>query len=215
MKHRMLLGLSAIAVAASMAAVGAGSAIATETALCNSPTTESGKPTCANQHLWEAGTVIHAVSETFLIIEFPPFGTIECEESTLQATTEKTTAMPLLAKVEALTFGKGGECGEISVTTVEPGKLAIENIDQPAPTHDGTLTFTGTKIKVVIFGGLECMYLVEHAGTLTGGAQQEQGTVDLSGTLKKVGGSIFCPAKNVNFLGFYKVTSPFALWVST
>jgi hypothetical protein len=216
MKRSMLLGLTAIVVVASMGSVGAGSAAATETALCNSQTTNaSGQlAECKDQHLWQAGTEIHAVSETFLIIQIPNLGTVECPESTILATTEKTTAKPLPANLAALTFGPAGKCGESTVTTVELGKLNIENIDLPAATHNGTLTFTGTKIKTVRFG-LECLYALEHAGTLTGGAEKEQGTIDLSGTLKKVGGSLFCPSQNVKILGFYKVTSPFALWVAT
>jgi hypothetical protein len=216
MKHRMLLGLGAIAVAASIAAVGAGSAAATETALCNSPTTNPTEQSaeCKDQHLWKAGTEIHAVSETFLIIELGFLGTVECPESTIFATTEKTTAKPLPANLVLLNFGTLTKCGESNVTTIEYGKLNIENIDQPAVTHNGTLTFTATRIKIDRLG-LECVYALGDAGTLTGGAEKSLGTIDLSGTLQKTGGGFLCPSQNVKMLGFYKVTSPFALWVST
>ncbi|HEU5061812.1 MAG TPA: hypothetical protein VFT79_01520 [Solirubrobacterales bacterium] len=206
MKLLKALALAAVAAAALMATVGAGSAAATETALCNSPTTNLGVPVCANQHLWEAGTVVHAASETFLVIE-TDLGTLECEESTIKVATEKTTAKPLGAKVESLTFSK---CGEATITTVEPGTLDITIIDVPAWTHDGTLTFTGTKIKVVTFG-LECSYALGHAGRLTGA---ETATIDLAGTATKIGGSFFCPAQ-ARYLGFYKVTESPPIYVST
>lgn len=169
-------------------------------------------PRCdGEQHLYFKGQKIHAVSETFLLFE-TPFGNIECEEATIQVSTEQTTATPLGAKVEALTFGKGGKCGAYTVTTLEPGKLDIEIIDLPAWTHNGTLTFTGTKIKAVNVFGIECIYTIGDAGTLTGGAPA---TIDFKGTATKVGGSMLCPAGNVNFIGFFKVTTPEPLWVST
>jgi hypothetical protein len=204
----LVLGL--IAAAALLATVGAGTASATETALCKEKTTNaSGQPECSEFHIYPAGTVIHAEAETFILIE-SALGKIECEQSTIKATTEQKTAKPLGAKVEALTFGKENKCGATTVETVEKGTLDIELIDfAPEWTHNGTLTFTGTKIKTIQMG-VECFYTLGDAGTLTGGAT---GTIDLSGTLTRVGGGFVCPEK-ASVIGFYKVTSPAPLWVS-
>jgi hypothetical protein len=114
--------------------------------------------------------------------------------------------------VEELTFGKLGKCGTTTVTTVQDGTLDIEIVDLPAWTHNGTLTFTGTMIRVVTAIGGECFYTLGHAGTLTGGAKA---TIDLTGTLTRVGGNLFCPMQNASIIGFYKVTTPEPLWIST
>jgi hypothetical protein len=213
MNRLKILVLLLIAASSLLATAGSGTATATETALCRAPTTIMAElPRCEGEvHLYAKGQKVHAVSETFLLFE-TPFGNVECEEATIQFSTEQTTAIPLGAKVEALTFGKAGKCGAYTVTAIEPGTLDIEIIDLPAWTHNGTLTFTGTKIKAVNAFGIECIYSIGDAGTLTGG---EPATIDFKGTATKVGGSAFCPAGNVNFIGFFKVTSPTPLWVST
>lgn len=208
MKQVKILGLMIVAAAALMTTVGATTAAATETALCKEKTTISGLPICQEPHLYKSGTKIHAVQETFMFIETPMGEPVECEETTLQLTTEATTAMPLKAKVEAFTFNK---CGPYSMTTKTNGTLDIEIIDLPEWTHNGTLTFTGTEVKITT-PGVECIYSVGHSGTLTGGAMA---TIDLKGTLTKVGGNVFCPAGNGSWIAFYKVTSPTPLWVST
>jgi hypothetical protein len=210
MNRLKILGLLLVAAAALMAVVGTGTAAATETALCKEKTTgATGQPECKELHIYPAGTVIHAEAETFILIE-TALGNIECEQSTIKATTEQKTALPLGAKVEALTFGIGNKCGATTVETVEKGTLDIELIDfAPEWTHNGTLTFTGTKIKTIQMG-FECFYTLGDAGTLTGGATA---TIDLSGTMTRVGGGLACP-QNAKVLGFYKVTSPAPLWVS-
>jgi hypothetical protein len=206
MKQMKILVLTAVAATALLAAVGASTASATLTSLCKKDTTTGSLPVCEEPHRYPAATTVHAALEGALVIE-SPLVKIVCEESTIQATTEQITAIPLGAIVEALTFGK---CGGATLTTVDKGTLDIEIIDIPVWTHNGTLTFTGTKVKVVQLG-LECVYSLGHAGILTGGAMA---TVDLSGNLTKVAGGFLCPAQNVKFNGSYTVTSPEPLWVS-
>lgn len=207
MRQLKILSLMIVAAAALMAIVAATTASATETALCKEKTTFAGVPICQEKHLYGPGTKIHAVQETFMFIETPMGEPVECEETTLQLNTEETTAMPLKAKVEAFTFNK---CGPYSVATTENGIVDIDIIDLPVWTHDGTLTFTGTKVKITT-PGKECIYSVGHSGTLTGGAPA---TIDLRGTLTRVGG-VNCPQGNGEWVAFYKVTSPDPLWVST
>jgi hypothetical protein len=135
-----------------------------------------------------------------------PFGVAECEESTLTAITEQQTEMPLGAIINQFTFAK---CGEYEVKAVELGTLDIEIIDLPFWTHNGTLTFTHTKITVKK-GEIDCVYEVGHSGVLTGGPMA---TIDLLGTLTRVGGNAKCPLGNANWNGSYTVTEPEPLWI--
>jgi hypothetical protein len=208
MTRMKALVLVAMAVTAVMAAVGTSTAAATPTSLCRFKETVNGVPMCKPMNQYPAGTPIHAVLEqpTKLLVE-TPLGKAECEESTIQAVTEQQTEFPLGAIVNALTFGK---CGEYTVTTVVNGTLDIEVIDMPVWTHNGTLTFTGTRI-AVRKGEAECIYAVGHSGVLTGGPMA---TIDLEGGLTLVGGNAKCPAGNGFWKGAYTVLQPEPLWVS-
>lgn len=209
-----VLGLALMAVAALMATVGAGAATATPTALCKAPTTPNGLPICEGFHLYPAGTNIHAVLEAGTKLNIAtPLGVVECNQSTLAATTEQQTEMPLGAIVNALTFGECEDAGEeVEVVTLKNGTLDIEIIDLPVWTHNGTLTLTGTQIRVFWkLTGAECRYAPAHTGVLTGGAMA---TIDWAGNLTKVGGNLLCPEGNANWNGAYTVTSPEPLWVS-
>jgi len=206
MKQLKILGLMAAVAAALMATVGAGSASATVTTLCKVEETMAGLPICKPENQYPAGTMIHAELEknTKLVIE-TPLGKAECEESTIVATTEQKTEKPLGAVVNMLTFAK---CGEFTVTAILTGTLDIEVIDLPFWTHNGTLTFTNTKIRVKK-GAKECDYFAGHSGTLTGG---EMATIDLEGTLTRFLG-VECPEGNGTWKGAYTVTKPEPLWI--
>lgn len=214
MKKLKTLGLLLVAAAALMATVGAGSAAATPTALCKVPTTPGGLPICEGNHLYPAGTTIHADLEPGTRLVIPtPNGVVECTSSTIDAITEQVTMKPLGAIVNVLNFGECEDAGEpVDVETVKPGTLDIEIIDLPVWTHDGTLTLTGTEIRVQwTFTGVECFYDPGHTGVLTGGPMA---TIDWSGVLTWTGGSIGCPEGNASWNGAYTVTSPEPLWVS-
>jgi len=207
MKKLKTLALAVGAVAALMAAVGAGSAGATVTSLCEVKLTPNGLSTCPEANQYKAGTEVHAELEpnTKLVFE-TPLGKVECNKSTILATTEQKTAIPLGAVVNVLTFG---ECGEFTVTAILNGTLDIEVIDIPVWTHNGTLTFTNTKIAIKK-GAKECEYFAGHAGVLTGG---NPATIDLSGTLTRFLG-VECPEGNATWKGAYTVTKPKPLWIS-
>jgi hypothetical protein len=199
--------IAAVAVVAAMATMGVGTAAATPTTFCKVKETTNGLPICAQGNQYPANTVLHAIleKETKLLIE-TPLGKTECEESTLRATTEQQTAMPLGAIVNVLTFGK---CGAYAVNTLLLGTLDIEIIDLPFWTHNGTLTFTGTQIRVKK-GEAECIYSLGHAGVLTGGAMA---TIDLEGGLTQIGGNEKCLPGNGTFKGSYTVVAPEPLWI--
>lgn len=213
-KQLKILVLAVAAVAALTAALGAGTAAATPTALCKAPTTPAGLPICEGNHLYPAGTNVHAVLEAGTKLNIAtPLGLVECNKATLGVTTEQQTAKPLGAVVNALTFGECEDEGEpVDVTTVKNGTLDIEIVDLPVWTHNGTLTLTGTEIKVLwTFTGAECFYDPGHTGVLTGGPMA---TIDWAGTLIKTGGNLLCPEGNANWNGAFTVTSPEPLWIS-
>jgi len=205
--NRIKILILAAVTAMALMAIGSSTAAATPTTLCEVEETIGGLPICAPENQYPAGTMIHAHLEEKTKLMIPtPFGVAECEESTLTATTEQQTAMPLGAIVNLFTFGK---CGEYEVKAVELGTLDIEIIDLPFWTHNGTLTFTNTKITVKK-GEVDCIYSVGHSGVLTGGAMA---TIDLLGTLTRVGGNAKCPLGNANWNGSYTVTEPEPLWI--
>lgn len=213
-KQLKFLGLMAAVAAVLAATIGAGTASATPTALCKAPTTPAGLPICEGNHLYPAGTNIHALLEAGTRLNIvTPGGVVECNMATLNAFTEQQTAMPLGANVNALTFNECEDAGEpVDVETVKNGTLDIEIIDLPVWTHNGTLTLTGTEIRVLwTFTGAECFYDPAHTGVLTGGPMA---TIDWSGILKWTKGNLLCPEGNANWNGAFTVTSPEPLWVS-
>lgn len=213
MKQLKILGLLFVVGAALMATVGAGSAAATPTALCKAPTTIGGLPVCEANHLYPQNTRIHANLEAGKLVIPTPNGVVECNKSTFEATTEQATFKPLGAIVNALTFNECFDAGEpVDVQTLVPGTLDIEIIDLPVWTHNGTLTLTGTQIRILwTISGDECIFDAGHTGVLTGGAMA---TIDWAGTLLKTGGNLGCPEGNGTWNGAYTVTSPEPLWIS-
>jgi hypothetical protein len=214
MKKLKTFALVMAAVAAALATFGAGSALATPTALCKAPTTPGGLPLCEGAHLYPQGTTIHAHLEAGTRLVIPtPNGVVECKGSTIDAVTEAATAMPLGAFVNALTFGGCEDAGEpVDVQVVKPGTLDIEIIDIPVWTHNGTLTMTGMELRVLwTFTGDECFYDPGHVGTLTGGPMA---TIDWAGPLTFTKGNLGCVPGNANWNGAYTVTQPEPLWVS-
>jgi len=214
MKKLKTFALAAAAVAVLASAFGAASAVATPTSLCKAPTTPGGLPICEGAHLYPAGTTIHAHLEggTRLVIPTPN-GVVECKTSTIDGNTEQATAKPLGVFINMLNFGECEDAGEpVDVEAVKPGTLDIEIIDLPVWTHNGTLTLTGTEIRVLwTLSGDECFYDPADIGTLTGGAMA---TIDWNGPLTYTKGNLGCVPGNANWNGAYTVTQPEPLWVS-
>lgn len=214
MKQLKILGLAVVAAAALMAFVGTGTASATFTSLCKAPTTtEAGLPICEGEHIYPAGTRVHAELQPGARLSIGTgLGVVECAQSTIDVLTEQKTEIPLGAIVNAFTFGgcfNGAE--EVEVKTIKKGTLDIELIDLPEWTHNGTLTFTGTEVTVFFKNlGVHCIFAPGDTGTLTGGPMA---TIDLVGNWPRIAGGMLCPP-NANVTGFYTVTTPEPLWVS-
>ncbi len=210
MKKLTTSGLLFVAVAALMATVGASTASATETSLCKVKETEpSGITRCKKENTYPAATAIHAELEGPELVIETPIAKVECGLSTISATTEQETSIPLGATITVFTIG--GCTNNAQVKVLVNGTLDIELIDLPDWTHDGTLEFTETVIEVSRFG-VKCIYEPGHAGILTGGTPA---TIDLTGKLKLLAGSsVLCGSGPGSWKGSYVVTKPEPLWVS-
>lgn len=205
MKQLKILGLALIAAGALMAFVGAGTASATFTALCEVKFTEpSGTTKCPAGKTYTEEDEFHAVLETGTKLTLETgLGKVECAESTISGNPQAATAMPLtIVTKEFIT----ANCGEYTVI-VEASSLKIEIIDLPIWTHNGTMTLEASV--EVSKGEATCLYTTGHAGTLTG---NNPGTLDFATALTKVGGNAKCPAGNGKMTGNYVTTVP--LWVS-
>jgi hypothetical protein len=198
MKYVKMLGLAAVAAAALMAFVGAGSASASM--LCSE---DPASGVCAAGQTWPANTEIDFSlvpgSSAHLEETAPPNGESEtldtCEESTVKGKVTNTgsSTATVTGNIEALTWGK---C-TWTTKTVEGfnGKLEIHT--DPGTTGGGILTSDGetrVTISIPLFGS--CVYGVT-AGTSLGTLTEGKGTAAVfhaNAVAKKLTGSSFtCP----------------------
>jgi hypothetical protein len=203
MKYVKMLGLAAVAAAALMAFIGAGTASATT--LCKATDT----PDCSLANTYAAGTTIHASLKPGTSARlFSGSTTIStCTESTVHGKTTNTTATVIDGNIEKLTFGK---CTE-PATAVALGSLDIHWI---SGTHNGKVTGTANQVTVLAFGGISCTYGTGAGttlGTLTGGTQA---VMHINATVSKTAGGFLCPS-TAGWQGEYIVTTPHTLYVTT
>lgn len=198
MKYVKMLGLAAIAAAALMAFVGAGTASATELT-CTEP--EKVKVVCP------AGTSIHAEAESKVILH-PPIGSIECSQSTVAGkTANKGSATETVSgAIEHLTFG---ECNA-TVHVLKNGSLEIHT-QEASSNNNGTLTSSGAEV-TVLFAGFHCIFGTNNTdlGTVTGSSTTGgTATLDIKATIPRIGGTsgIFC-GSTAAWTGAYKANTP-------
>jgi hypothetical protein len=203
MKYVKMLGLAAVAAAALMAFVGAGTASA-ETTLC-----EVTENSCSSANMYPTGTEIKAslVGGTKAVLtpsnELP---TIECSVSEVEGKTETTTTPE--GNNTKLSFTS---CNQ-TVETLEKGKLQIHYDAE----DNGSLTASGVRVRVkALFGSLSC----DFGGNVTSGLTATGGTspkVDATATIPMIQetGFIECP-KSAVWHAEYNVTSPSPLYVSS
>lgn len=230
MKYLKILGLAAIAAAALMAFVGAGTAAA-ETTLCKeTPVTgpegttacPEGKeyvvgqkivsegvetPKTEHQTPGESKTTAEKVSAPTLT---GPFGSITCTAAKVEGEIETATTPSGKATTSWETAEK--PCTGGTAQTVTPGKLTIHHDAE----HNGTVTLEGFIVKVVQ-AGIPCYYSSEGVdGTLTGG---NLAVLHVTAKVPKIDtathdSNAFCPATG-DWHATYKVTSPTPLYVTT
>lgn len=215
MKYLKMLGLAAVAAAALMAFVGAGTASATQLT-CTQP--------AGTKIICPQGTNIHAVNEETVILH-PPIGKIECTKSTVEGDLDNVGSSTTTAGglIDALTF-EGCNAEEVKVEA--KGSLEIHTeyeeitdkdgtktkIQKAVSTNNGTLTSTGAKVTVT-FAGFHCIFTTNETdlGTLTGSSStaSKTATLDIIAEIPRTGGTsgIFCGTK-AKWTGSYTVTDP-------
>jgi len=194
MKYIKMLGLAAVAAAALMAFLGAGTASATE--LYNGATTlKSG--TVLDFSI-EPGTTPKLTETTGGLLD-------ECKSSTFKGdiTGAGSSTTTVTGTITQLTWV---ECTFPTVTTI-PGKLEIHHI---TGTTNGTVTSDaeiGVTINTVFFGS--CVYGVKAGadiGTLTGNVTPA--TLDAHAVAVKLSGSAFACPETATWEASYIATEP-------
>lgn len=201
MKHLKILALAAMACAAFMAFVGAGSASAT--VLCKEPLT-SGCAAAGKDYA--AGTVIESsqTKETTGILTGGGFTLDTCTGSTIKGKTTNTGSDTETVKGPNEEINWGTCTSETK--TIKNGELEIHYI---SGTDNGTMTSIGTEVTVkTIFGS--CVYSASDIGVLKGGNPATIEIKELS--VKLVSGP--CPSET-KWTDAFTVTSPQPLYVST
>jgi len=197
MKYLKMLGLAAVAAAALMAFVGAGSASATTLTCTNPPGTKVVCP---------AGTTIDATAGSSLNLK-AGFANITCTESTVHGKTTNTGSSTETVKghIEGLTFGK---CNA-TVTVIEKGTLEIHTDQEGVTDNNGTLTGSGSVVTVAT-GGISCTYATNNTdlGTVKGSTSTGGiATMIINAELTKSAGGFLC-ANPAHWEGSYEITTP-------
>lgn len=203
MNYLKMLGLAAVAAAALMAFVGAGTASAT--VICK---TEPTAGVCPEGWDYPAGTKGGASLVTSASLHSTG-GALEatCAGSTVEGTSENTGSATTTVK-STLTTLTWGNCSQ-TTDTLSPGRGELHWIPG---TNNGTLTTIGTEVTVVI-AGLSCVFGTGTGvdmGTTVGG---NPGSLMVNAVISKVGGSFLCPSDTV-MEGKYVATSPTNAWVA-
>jgi hypothetical protein len=201
MKYVKMLGLAAVAAAALMAWVGAGTASATEI-------------TCGTTHHTRCavGQTIHADSIGVAVLD-APFGNVECES---------TVAGPVSDAGSSVTTARGNittldwtNCGGDTVHTLASGSLEIHT-DPPngSNTGNGILTSSGARVTVVHLG-VHCIFETNNTeiGTVTGSTNTgHHAILHINAIIPRVGGGggVFC-GSSAPWTGTYTVTTPTTL----
>jgi hypothetical protein len=177
MRNLKMLGLAAIAAGALTAIAGVGSAAATEL-------------TCEPGVMCPAGTEMHGQSEGHVVLD-SPIGEIKCNVA-LEGKTSNTGGP------SETVFGTGlvstiTNCTDGAVIQVlQKGTVEVHTDpnDPSGASGNGTLTSTGTRVTVELFGA-HCIFETNatDAGTITGStATKGKATIDLSVRVPRVGG---------------------------
>jgi len=202
MKYSKTLALAAVAALALIAFVGGGSASAT--VLCKENTTECGK----EGKTYGEGTAFKATLDKTLEFKFELGGGMSysytCTGSTMEGEiTNAGGAGDVIIGLETFTLTN---CSCPETTVLNAPSLAVAFTPG---TMNGDVTTANLNVTFKCMG--HCRYGDGKVGVLTGGAM---GTIDLSGSLKKLEGNILqCPS-SAKWTGSYTVTAPEPVWVA-
>lgn len=210
MKYLKMLGFAAVAAAALMAFVGAGSASAAETSLCSTNTNP-----CSGTK-YGSGTVIKSSLKTGTVATLTnPLGNVTCSVSTVTGKTTAASGTPLPGEVTGLTFETcvrdkalgGTEACEVKVEGL-PYKSSITTTEK-ASNGNGILTVENPKALVVCGTVINCTFSAATVKLhVTGGAPAT--AIASEQVLNREGG--LCPSE-AKWDAEYTVSEPNPLFV--
>lgn len=186
MKYLKMLGLAAVAAAALMSIVGAGTASAT--VLCQTTSTP-----CSTK--WETGTQIEFHVRAGTVGKWGSTAgetLVECTEGLLKGQPSPGSGTETVKmSVSASEFNWNSGCSGVQTQTLEGGTLEIHAIEG---TDNGTVTATGFIFTTTLFG-TTCTYgflSTTDMGVLTGSGTGDA-VLDINTAFTKKEGSIICP----------------------
>ena len=188
MKYVKMLGLLAVAASALMAFAGTASATEVTSSTGSTPT-------------------IHAVSVGHATLH-NAVGKIECNSTVAGAVTTHSPTETVIGAITTLTFTNctNGSVHQVEGKVAQPGTLELhKDPEAGSPTGNGTLTSSGAKVPVTLFG-VECGYTTSGTdiGTVVTG---EHAVLKIKATINRTFGSALCGATG-NWTGEYKLTHP-------
>lgn len=204
MKHLKLVGLAAVAAAALMASVGAGTASAAPV-ICSTTVNP-----CPAAQMWPNFTAIDFSSEStgkVLFLDTSGFTQNSCESTIKGTLTSNTTGAPLLSGI-SMTWAN---CTR-TVANVNIGVLSIDTITGSS----NGIVAAQTEFQVTtkfpgFFGEVSCIYKAtagHSLGTLTASTATAVPTMDIETVVTPIAGQPSeCPS-TLRWQGKYKLTSP-------
>jgi hypothetical protein len=200
MKHLKMLGLAAVSAVASPLLLGGGTASAEMTELFGGATTlSSGSPVSATLSSGTSALLTPTSGELMQT----------CKGSTVSGATTNATGSAVSGAISTLSWST---C--INTTnTLTNGSLSIT---KRANSDDGTVSGIGSRVTVLVFGFLDCVYGTgtgTHLGTLTG-VTSGNATLAINAVLNLQEGSFGCPDTTM-WVANYTVTTPAALNVGS
>lgn len=195
MKHAKKLLLAAATAGVLIAAIGTGSASATELTCTNPPGTVVMCP---------ANTVLHFQSNGHVVLDSLS-GKVSCN-LTFEGHTSNTGSSSETVTGPITTWAPSG-CTTANVQVLRLGAFALHKINP----HQARLTATETEVTVETFG-LHCIFTTSNTelGTITGSSETGgNAALDLSGTIPRTGGrsGAFC-GSSTPITGGFTITSP-------
>jgi hypothetical protein len=209
-RHLKMLGLAVITAAAAMAFVGASSAMAESTALC-----EVNELECPEGSVYPAGTVVEAklLTGTTSVLLGPNLKVeVECTGSTSAGKTTTGLANPLKGELTSLAFS-GCTYGPLhspacTVTVNQLGTLTLLKTG----TNLGQAAVSGVLVTIVCGSVFKCVYKTEslpmHAkGTGPSGEKAELTATEAKLTEEEKLLGVGCPSEGF-FDAKYEITKP-------
>ncbi len=206
-----MFGLAAIAAVAAMAFVGASSATAQTTVLCD----QDINLACAAGHALTGPVHIEALAENPQLLT--SFGNVHCEHSIILGSTNNTLASPLAGTVTSLSFTG---CLELTFNTSCTATQVSGGTSLLLKTaaNLGTLESHGSQVNVTCSKiGLNCTYgglpvLHVQGSQLLAGEPTDLAIATANTTLTKTGGT-FCPSTST-WEAEYEVLLPDPLFIT-